>query len=50
MLTYFTTRFEILELQNRFTQIDVDVILRVTNSKIFVEIFLSSYELDFIKY
>ena len=38
---YFVTRFGILDLQNRVTQNDVK--LRVTNSKMFTEIFLSSY-------
>ena len=37
-----------IELPNRVTQNDVT--LRVTISKIFTEIFLSSYLLDFIKY
>ena len=37
-----------IELQNRVSQNDVT--LRVANSKIFIEIFLSSYYLDLIKY
>ena len=37
-----------LELRNQITQNDVT--LRVTNSKIFVEIHVSSYQLEFIKY
>ena len=41
-------RFGILELRNWVTQNDVT--LRVTNSKVFTEILLSSYLLDFIKY
>ena len=40
--------FGILELQNRVTQNDVT--LRLTNSKFFIKISLSSYQLDFIKY
>ena len=37
-----------IELRNRVTQ--NDVILRVTNSKMFIEILLSSYQLDFVKH
>ena len=37
-----------VELGNRVTNIDVS--LRVTNSEIFIEILISSYKLDFIKY
>ena len=37
-----------IKLQNRVTQNDVT--LRVINSEIFIEILLSSYQLDFIKY
>ena len=37
-----------IELRNRVTQNDVT--LRVTNPKIFIEILLSSYLLDFVKY
>ena len=41
-------RFGILELRNRVTQNDVT--LRVTNSETFIEILLSSYKPDFVKY
>ena len=37
-----------IKLRNRVRQNDVT--LRVTNSKMFIEILLSSYQLDFIKY
>ena len=37
-----------IELQNPVTQNDVP--LQVTNSKVFIEILLSSYLLDFVKY
>ena len=37
-----------IELRNRVTQNDVT--LRVTDMKIFIEILLSSYLLDFMKY
>ena len=37
-----------IDLRNRVTQNDVP--LRVTNSKVFIEILLSSYLLDFVKY
>ena len=37
-----------MELRNQLTQ--SDVILRVNNSKIFIEFLLSSYYLDFVKY
>ena len=37
-----------IKLWNRVTQNDVAI--RVTNSKIFVEILLSSYQFDFVKY
>ena len=40
-LSPFSTRFGILELRNRVMQNDVT--LRVTNSKTFTEILLSSY-------
>ena len=44
----YVLRFRILELRNRVLQNDVT--LRVTNSKMFIEIILSSYLLDFVKY
>ena len=43
-----SSRFGILELRNRVSQNQVT--FQVTNSKIFIEIPLSTYLLDFIKY
>ena len=43
-----SSRFGILELRNRVSQNQVT--FQVTNSKIFIEILLSTYLLDFIKY
>ena len=41
-------RFGSLELQNQVMQ--NDVIIQVTNSKVFMEILFLSYDFDFIKY